>query len=449
MKQQKILRNAHRIILLVFLVLFVGGCGVPTTQTGPADVGAVEVTPLEACRTGYATFGSNNQRVVSNAHGIFVSYLSNYGGTPTTSGRATWRLVRSTDGGKTFDRIFTSKAIYESKAPAIETDEQSNVYLYHSTHFTGKDPGLLYKFSAADNYATTKIFEVPNGSFGKYALLYDRPRKQLLLWAHHGWYNVMDTDGKVLLTERIIDHSGGQNANLQYPHLSLDSGGTLWAAWTTENPAEHTWYWDIHTMKSPDQGVSWQTAAGEPLATPVIPDDTGPADRITQDDEFESKSFLLNHMARNSKVHFVYRTYNRRSGPGINRFVYARLDVATGLIDKRITPAWGSADGKTPMAGGHGFFATRREDPNAPLYFVGQSGRRIVAVASYDNGDTWQTAAVSEEQYPRIYAVSGAREISADGYIVGAFTVFDPKAVTEFKKSTAYFLKIPTDLVGK
>jgi hypothetical protein len=66
-----------------------------TPPPGPVQV---ELVCVDSKATGYATFQSYNQKVVSNRHGIFLTHIRSRNEAYTAQ---QWRLSRSTDGGKT------------------------------------------------------------------------------------------------------------------------------------------------------------------------------------------------------------------------------------------------------------------------------------------------------------------------------------------------------------
>jgi hypothetical protein len=62
--------------------------------------------------------------------------------------------------------------------PALETDSHNNIYLVRSNNPTDKN-GYLYRFLAADNYASHTTLILPNGGGQKFSLLLDETRQQL------------------------------------------------------------------------------------------------------------------------------------------------------------------------------------------------------------------------------------------------------------------------------
>jgi hypothetical protein len=105
-------------ICLALALLTVGL--VATTDTR-ADAGPeIRLTRVDSNCTYYATFQSHNQKVVQNENGIFMTYLVDYEDVAPWPGY--WKLLRSTDGGESFEVLYTSPKV-GSKAPCIETDE--------------------------------------------------------------------------------------------------------------------------------------------------------------------------------------------------------------------------------------------------------------------------------------------------------------------------------------
>jgi hypothetical protein len=166
-------------------------------------------------------------------------------------------------------------------------------------------------------------------------------------------------------------------------------------------------------MLSPD-GVAWFNLKRQKLKTPIIPDNTGPTLRVSLDDEFEAHTWLSNFMARDGKLHFIYHAQTKPS-----RQHYMRYDIASGKREIDLQP---KLKGETiTLAGLSGFFASRSGKPKATLYCVMKDRGHIAALASDDNGKTWRDHAKSKEKFG-IYALGGAREITADGHIIGSFT---------------------------
>src|SRR5688572_14323817 len=101
-----------------FLLLILA-CALAAAQ--PAEI---SLTCVDPTATGYGTFQSHNQKVLSNSSGIFMTHLRSRNEAYTAQ---QWRLSRSTDGGKTFATIF--EATNATNPGVIETDAEANIYL--------------------------------------------------------------------------------------------------------------------------------------------------------------------------------------------------------------------------------------------------------------------------------------------------------------------------------
>lgn len=381
--------------------------------------GAFELVCVDDEATAFGTFQSHNQKVVVNQHGIFMTYIRSRNESYTAQ---TWRLMRSTDGGKTFSVIHEDT--HATNPPVLETDEAGNIYLVRVDFEDGH--AYLYRFLAASDFGAPHMTVIPGGAAGKYAMRYDPTRKQLYFFSHNSTFHVVGLDGKVRKRVQLLEP--GEHASLQYPLLDLDPDGTLHAAWTTQKNGVYM-YWDIHHMLSRDGGVTWQNLDGAGLDLPVIADDTGPATRITWDDEFEFHTWLASFRVKRGKLHFVYlaqRTPRRQH--------YMRYDIASAQRDRDLQPTF--IGETTKLYGLDGFFAARSDQPDGPLYCVMQDGGHLACLVSRDNGETWQDYARSERKFES-YAIGGFREITDDGYIAGSFTERDGNHV--------YFFRIPAD----
>lgn len=400
--------------------LLVWGC----LTVGAETMVPIEVTCVDDEATGYATFQSHNQKVIDNRHGLFLSFIRSRN-EPYTAQQ--WRLVRSTDGGTTFSVIH--EETHATNPPVLETDDQGNVYLVRVDFQDGN--AYLYRFLADRDFRDPTITTIPGAAAGKYTMRYDPGRKQLYFFAHNNTFHVVGLDGQVRSSTRLLQ--AGKNAVLQYPLLDLDPEGTLHAAWTTQKHGVYL-YWDIHHMLSRDGGQTWQNLDGASLTPPVVADDTGPALRLTLDDEFEHHTWLSSFRVKRGKLHFVYQAQTEPP-----REHYVRYEVATGRREKDQQPRFG---GETlSLAGLDGFLITRTDQPESPLYCVKQDAGRIACLISRDNGETWHDYARSEETYLP-YAISGCREVTADGHIVGFFTERKPVAQPQMSDARVLFFRI-------
>ncbi|MEX0612016.1 MAG: hypothetical protein WD229_07835, partial [Pirellulales bacterium] len=251
----------------------------------------IELTPVDDQAIAFATFQSHNQKAVSNAEGIFITYLHKSNDDYTAQ---QWRLAKSTDGGKSFTTIH--EATHATSAPAIETDRQGTLYLGHPNFLDGN--AYLVRLANHGDNVRTSTTELTGGSAGKYCLLLDEARQQLYWFAHNNTFFTVGMDGAVRSKTELLQ--AGPHAYLQYPHLTLDASGTLFAAWTTSKVVKDnvSIYHDVHAMKSPDGGKTWQALDGKPIALPAVADDTGPATLISKVEEFDVHSWLSAFMAK-------------------------------------------------------------------------------------------------------------------------------------------------------
>ena len=243
-------------------------------------------------------------------------------------------------------------------------------------------------------------------------------------------------DGNVRSSIELL--KPGENAVLQYPSLCLGADHTLYAAWTTVAKGKYL-YWDIHAMRSRDGGQHWEKLDGTPLTLPIVADDGGPSDRITQDDEFQVTTWLSNFLAVGSKLHFVYET---QSDPRRERYV--RYDLKSGRKDHEFQPEF---KGETvSLRGLDGCFAATNSVASSLYCVMKDAGsNRLACLRSDDDGTSWHDHAVgSVVSSP--YAIGGCRAITRDGWIIGTFTdAIEPNDASE-GKSKVYFLKIKADL---
>ncbi|MCI0332351.1 MAG: hypothetical protein L0228_03895 [Planctomycetes bacterium] len=395
----------------------------------------VELTLVDERAIAFATFQSHNQKVVSNPEGIFITYLHKSNDDYTAQ---QWRLAKSTDGGKSFTTIH--EATHATSAPAIETDRQGAIYLGHPDFLDGN--AYLVRLVNHDHQVRTSTTELKGGSAGKYCLLLDEPRQQLYWFAHNNTFFTVGMDGAVRSKLDLLQ--AGPHAYLQYPHLTLDSSGTLFAAWTTSKVVEDnvSIYHDVHAMKSPDGGKTWQALDGKPIELPAVADDTGPATLISRVDEFDVNTWLSAFMAKDGKLHFVYWA---KTEP--QRQWYIRYDIATGTREIEMEQIFSQAPSQRPN--NSGVFVANRNEPGSRLYFVStiDDQSRLACLASDDNGQTWHEYATSDQAFPaRVYSIGAARELTRSGAIVGTFTVVvgEPKTSYEDASGSVYFFRIPT-----
>lgn len=392
----------------------------------PQPSATIELTCVDANATGYGTFQSHNQKLVANGRGIFMTHIRTRNEAYTAQ---QWRLSWSRDGGKSFETLY--EATNATNPPVLETDAEDNLYLVRPDFVDNN--AYLYRFLAAANYRDPIITKIPNAAAGKYCLAIDLPRKQLYFFSHNNMFHRLDFEGKVLSS--ITFMTNGKHAALQYPHLSLDAAGTLHAAWTTVKHNVYL-YWDIHYLRSPDGGITWQTMNGTAVTPPFAADDTGPTDRITLDDEFEVHTWLESFFVRGGKAHFLYLA--QMTPP---RQHYMRYDVASGKRELDIQPEFKGQS--LALRGLDGFFATNAAKGDATIYAISRDANssRLACLASNDNGTHWHDLAVSPP-VENPYAIGGCRQLTPAGWVIGSFT--DQTSATGVADSGAkvYFFRL-------
>jgi hypothetical protein len=424
------LHNLPYRCLLTLTAVFLLACE-PTVIAGErADKSpaSIELTLVDDQSIAYATFQSHNQKVVSNKHGLFITYVRKSNADYSAQ---QWRLARSTDGGRSFATVVEETRA--TSAPALETDKQGTLFFARPDF---KD-GNAY-LSRLDSFSDEpRMAALDGGSAGKYCMALDEPRKQLYYFAHNGTFHIVGVDGQVRRSMRLL--ARGDYAVLQYPHLTLGRDGTLYAAWTTEKHGVYL-YRSIHAMKSADGGETWKTLEGKSLKPPIPADDTGPATQISRDDEIDVHSWLSAFMAKDGKLHFVYWA---KTTPQRQR--YLRYDGATGKKEVDLEPLFQKRSMAEPSDSG--VLVANRSVRDSTLYFVAtiEDRKRLACLASDDNGRTWREYAISNRAFKhRVYSIGAAREITDDGWIVGTFTdvVEGAKTYYEPNSGNVYFFRI-------
>jgi len=418
------------VLQVVSWIVMIAGMLAPevtAASTGGSNLTPVLLTPVDMDCSPGATENSNKQQLVANEKGIFLAYYWRDDPTFEKSSfwsKGFWRLVRSIDGGKTFSLIYTSPSL-GAGCPDVETDENNNILVATIDITASSLPFYLYRFSPEDDYQNPRVTVIKGDASGKDCMFYDRDAGKVYLFNHHGILLVINgTTGK-RIRRKMFAYPQGLHARIEYPLVYVEDG-VLYHAWTTQNINKYL-YWDIHFAESPDGGSTWYKADGSKLKTPFVPDDTGPTDEIALKEEFHDFTWLCSMIVKNGKAHFVYF-----SDVGSRHYVYVRMDLDTGKIEKRVEPS-----GETLRVNGNGgFFVTG--PGSSPLYIVSTNSTNICALVSYDNGDTWHDAAVSEKLEGYIEYTEGYRELCPEG-ILGSFTTYNPAT----KTNAAYFFRIP------
>lgn len=385
----------------------------------------IRLTKIDTGVTHYATFQSHNQKVTANPYGIFTTHIRDRD-LPYQS--QTWRLSRSEDRGETFKTVIEQTDA--TNPPVIETDQAGNIYLIRVDFKSGD--AFLYRFDAVKAFKDPTITVIPGAAAGKYSMMLDQRKGRLFFFAHNNSFQRLKFDGTVEYRTDLL--KAGQHAVLQYPLLALSDSGHLHAAWTTQKSGVYL-YWDIHHMMSFDQGNGWQDFVGRPIQIPVVADDTGPTDRISGADEFDSHTWLSSLAVTGGKAHFAYMA---QTDPA--RQHYLRYDLATGKRDQHRHPIFRGE--QISLLGLSGYFVTEPKSPGL-IYFVGADAGRIACLRSLDNGQTWTDYARTDRTYAP-YSIGGCR-ITDQGAIIGTFTQQRATPdVLDFQSDVYFFSIKPT-----
>jgi cephalosporin-C deacetylase-like acetyl esterase len=427
-------RSAASAWLMAALTGFCGACAWAEAGAGPPPLTGIEISSLDDDAIAYGTFQSHNQKVVSTRHGIFATYIRK---SNTNYTAQQWRLSRTLDGGKSFTTIFEDT--HATSAPALEADQAGNLFFCRPDFIDGN--AYLYRLEPSRADARPRISKLPGGAAGKYCLLLDEPRRQLYWFAHNDTLHTVALDGTVRTNVTLL--TAGKTAVLQYPHLTLDADGTLFAGWTTSMPTGYL-YHSVHAIKSPDGGQTWRSLEGKPLEPSIPADDSGPSTQVSKSSEFGVHSWLSAFMAKDAKLHLVYWAETKPQ-----RQWYIRYDEATGKRELETETIFASRPREKPNDSGA--FAARRTVSGSTLYFVStiDERKRLACLASDDNGRTWYEYALSEQLFPyRVYSIGTARDLTPDGMIVGTFTDLAEKAKSYYEDHSGhvYFFRIQAGL---
>ncbi len=411
----------------------------------------IRLTRLAANAPFYATFGSHNQRVVDNAQGLFVAHLTTIHPGPSLpanglDSQSDWQLLRSRDGGISFDSVYRGDREGTHVSPVVDSDTSGNIYVFEQqfTRLTGADVRFL-KFAPASGFRSPSVSIIPGMASDKFSAVFDPSRNQFYYSAtgygpgHPARLATVTTSGVASVGPPVAVQ--GSHGFLMYPLLRVDETATLFLAWTTQAlPQINRYlYWDIHFMRSSDRGRTWTTSSGATLPLPVVVDGDGPTDRVSLADETGSHPWLASFAPRNGMLHFAYESQQPSE-----RMHYTRFNTATRAFDLAEYPVFkGNA---LSVRGQSGFFAFRHGDPERLLYFVGQNSgtRTLVVLASDDDGRTWFDYAVSRRQFASIYSLSGSRELGPSGNIYGVFTDLHSKDLTQ-NVNDVWFLSVKAE----
>jgi hypothetical protein len=372
--------TAH--LLLAPLAVFMLG---PWVRAEPLKI---ESTLVDAEALHFATFHSNNQKVVHNKCGIFMTYNRSR---DEKYNAQQWRVMQSTDGGKTFATLHESTD--PTNPPALETDSAENLYIGHP------DWVKTIECRTSPGHPRLRQANTP------YSMALDEKRQQVCYFSHSGKLVRFGLDGSLKSNTLLLKR--GEKAVQEYTHLHFDGGGTLHAAWTSLNVPFRR-YWGIHHLQSADGGETWHSFTSKNLALPIIADETGPSDRITLDDEFEPSTWLANTLTKDGKTHFIYAAKTEEPHQH-----HVRYDIATGKREIDHSPALRGE--KIELNINDGFLASSTRDPSSTLFAIGRTLRapvRLACLRSDDNGTTWKDTPSANRSPSPILSVVAARLLS-------------------------------------
>lgn len=395
-------------------------------ESAVANRGEVQWKKIDDEAIHYATFQSHNQKVVAQGDEIWMTHIRSRNEAYTEQ---QWRLSRSRDGGRTF--VTQQEATEPTNPPVLEIDSAGNIYLIRVDFVTG-DAFLDRWLAGGDPTRTTpdSTTRIAGGAAGKYAAQIDEARDRIYFFSHNNTFHRLRLDGTLIDSRTLL--AAGPHAILQYPQLSMNESGQLHLAWTTQKHGEYL-YWDIHHLVSDDGGETFLTISGEKLELPIIADDTGPAPRISLDDEFTSHTWLSSGLARGNYWHGLYLA---QTNPP--RQHYVRYDVRTGQRDLDYQPVFRGES--IELLGLDGFLVADRLHPRR-IYAIGNDHGHLSCLRSDDEGQTWHDYARAEESMS-LYSIGGFRMTTDRGSIIGSFTDQEPPVAITDRKSRVYFFRI-------
>ncbi len=385
--------------------------------------------------TNYTTFSSHFQKIVVNKNGIFLSNATELH-TQENGYKAHWKILRSTDGGASFQDFYNSAE--RSKLPALELDLEGNILAVNSSSFI--------KFTNSDHQNPLKVPLTDGLGYGKYSATFDKSRNRLYFCDYDGkFYRINPSDGS---HDYVQVTSHGTEARLHYPYLSMD-GETVYLGWTTTPSSGGSDYREIRYIFSEDGGNSWQAASegnvAAQLTLPIITDEHGPAPMVNLAEELGSVIvWNADMLAFDSKVHFMYMG---QWSPSIQR--YMRMNPQNNEREAYHSPHFGG-ENLSIYSNSSFFVMDKRHGKKGRLFAVGKNPgqQNIVVIASNDQGSTWYDYGISNSGIYQNsgWNLTGHREITADGYILGMFTHNAPaEEVVGDKSYQSQFFKLNVD----
>jgi hypothetical protein len=406
----------------------------PAEKGAPKALGLVDIefTRIDTNIHFFGTYQSHNQKVVANANGIFLTYVVITTGNESDDDN-TWKLMHSIDGGATFYTLDSGMA--GTRAPAIETDEYSNIYITLPDWNAEDDQFYFIRYLASENYATAHTTTITGASSGaKYAMAYDQGRNRFYVGTQPGDLFTVGIDGVQVGGVQSV-WTSGPTSSPQYPYLHLDTEGTLFFANTSATDI----YPSIHAIRSDDGGASWTTLDKTPVTLPVACDAAGAGTMISGADELDVNTWLCSTLTKGGRSHYFYAV----NDGGIENVPYMNYDTATG--QRQHYRNMQQAGDQISVDMYDGFFATHDLTASSLLYAIMRdSDGRTACLYSPNNGGNWYDYALDTTEY-NAYATGGARTVTPDGYIIGSFMARTPGSSGDYGYDV-WFFKIDTSV---
>jgi|GEM_PF-4587134 len=406
--------------------LYNGGLGLKFAVPNNTSSDLVQAQLVDGSVVGYATFQSNSQRCVVNVNGIFIIH------TTTTSGgfftNQVWQLKQSTDGGRTFNVVYTSSTY--DYVPTLETDSSGNLYVFNTT--TGTNVNFL-KF-ANTNYTTPSVTtSLTIAVTSKFSAYLDEANNKIYYSNDLGKLWVLNMSG-TLLTTALSVYTLGTVAFPMYPSFTCDTFGNVYLGMTSQKNVGPVVYYNIAWMKSADYGSTWTKANGTTVTLPAVIDRTGPAIRtpefVTVIGDENINSWLSGWTFVNGKLHAVYYLQ------GIS-FRYVRINPTTGAIEVTINIQ------STISPALDGFFSRDilgTASVPTPIYLTAcdKATAKVTTYVSTNNGTLWTLYGERNRRlFDRTYALGGYREqVNSKAY--GLFTLTTIRSTSDTENAAAY-----------
>jgi len=382
-----------------------------------AGVQILSVTTIETVTSYIATFGTHAQKIVRTDDGLFATYTTVLDDAPGHQ----WRLSRSTNGGKSWSKIYTG---HGAQGPVLVADSEQNLILFVPNKNT--DDVYLLVFRRDQQYQSPKMFTIHGVACdAKFDMVYDPNWNVVHVATQYGRFLTLNPANGQTFHDYQVYAETGSTGKTQYPHVAIDKHKNIHFAMTSadkNDPTSRLYRTIQHLYATPtsDGKLSWRKMGGAQLTLPVPPDETGSSTLIIDQGEIAISSHLSSFLAKGDKVHFFY-VVDGASGMYAH---YKRFDFATGVVDVDISTAKQPLTGGTLSLGasGAGYFGTADiVSGSTPVYLTASEvSGGVSSLVSHDNGTTWHdfaTTGISEATY----AIGTPTHIK-DGKLVGIYT---------------------------